>query len=826
MTIATREQAVRKTGLWYVVVQGIPYAFGMKSDHPATVPTAIYQTLRIGSDANISETAGTMLAAFAEKALPDIGPYTGKPYDPRVTIGDFSIALSDSPAGTLRALFAYLKDRTAIIIAEISASTAQSVTFTVDEAGGFSVGNYIYIDGETLKITAINSNQITALRGQFGSERSKHNALAGVYKAPPYWKGRRLALCRAFVEEDSSDYEIRWVGNVQAVEPTGGGSEWRITAIDELRILDRDIQIQGKGKVIAIDYKDVGLHSYILTLDIPEDGRSFDPDILAKHPYVQIGKGIVKARVYESDATGVTKLEVLYSGLRAFGTERPFDHIEPQTLADMGADIPAGSEEAWGRVLFYPTAKIDLDCNQLVILEDEHLIRGGDGIDDSTDPNGMLLKLLQSDKGDGTNGAYDTLPFGCGLPDSEIDFEWINRAREKYPDAEGTLVLGWSGEPFNIRDVIETYILKPFMGRLIPQGNGKIGLRFPYEISPLATGKYLLTKGDIIYDKGVKVNYSHDDTYTDYIVKFNRPVIGEEKESIGKWIPLTIQKPLGNCDSFYGYYKASFKYDLFVMEGDNYLGFAARRMELVELRNARPIPSITLYTRLPYWALEVGDVIKLTTGDIPLYNPNTGGMALSGNLACEVMRKEYELGEEIIKLELLPIDYGRKLGVIAPAMEAVSVANVGGNNYEITVRANQFSTGTKDSEFGWGGKDIEHFVVGDVIRAFNPATGVWGGWFVDAPYYTIYELDAVNNKFRIVVATDLGGYVPQAGDIIEFAEYPFINAGANKTTQEYRAFLADDSSNSVDVRPDGIEKLPASYSPPSYTVNPYRISIG
>ena len=159
-------------------IEGVPVAFVER-----TVPAAVAAAL-----SGYTQFVGITRVEEGEAAL-DMD-------ERRELAATLEIDLLDDDAKTLSSLFAINKRRATWLTAD---ATAAATSLTVYSTLGFSNGQTIYTDGETIKVGTVGASFTGCTRGAFGSTaRPLYGATTGyedpVYTTPPSWRGRRAYL--------------------------------------------------------------------------------------------------------------------------------------------------------------------------------------------------------------------------------------------------------------------------------------------------------------------------------------------------------------------------------------------------------------------------------------------------------------------------------------------------------------------------------------------------------------------------------------------------------------------------------------------------------
>lgn len=167
----------------YFTIAGVPFLF---QEDETTVPAAVQ-----------SDVASRTVLRTIEKI--EIAEKRLDMRELRMVGGSMVITLLDDSAGSLASLFAVRSRRTTYLNAN---ETAASTTINVADVASLASAGAVYVDGETISYTSTTGGGTPTLngatRGAFGSEAQVHfgdtESGAGVYRAPPAWKGRRVTL--------------------------------------------------------------------------------------------------------------------------------------------------------------------------------------------------------------------------------------------------------------------------------------------------------------------------------------------------------------------------------------------------------------------------------------------------------------------------------------------------------------------------------------------------------------------------------------------------------------------------------------------------------
>lgn len=142
---------------------------------------------------------------------PQAGETRVEPFEPVFRFSPFDLTLSAGRAQDFIAELMLFKQVNAITEVNETAFSSSDPTLTVDSATGLSVGDVIYINAETLKITGISGNDLTVTRGHYGSEGAAHPEGANVFTRPPLFEGRRVTLYTYDTERGSLEPRQRGI---------------------------------------------------------------------------------------------------------------------------------------------------------------------------------------------------------------------------------------------------------------------------------------------------------------------------------------------------------------------------------------------------------------------------------------------------------------------------------------------------------------------------------------------------------------------------------------------------------------------------------------
>lgn len=386
----------------YVLVQGVPFVF---QEHATSVPASVQSDV-----ASRTVTKTIEKVEVSEKRI-DLAP--GKL---RMIGGSLTVTLHETATRQLAALFAPRARRTTFMIADV---TAAASTMFVDDTSVLDEGDTIYVDGESIRVDAVNSaTEIDVNRAQWSSEAQQHfgdtENGAGVFLVPPAWKGRRVTLCGYLVDQN------------------GQTSAALSTTLDTFRLEEAPAYVgDGTWELRCSHLSDefaarkIGSGLFDVDAAAGEAGRVHGGQSINFFDVVDIRQFVL------GDTTTFVRYEV-ESGKVGI---RPITSIVDTLSPDGTINMPAGpnlvTPQGLGGTLVVDSAR------HIAILQGEP-------------PGASIMRALTSRVGDGANGTYDTLPgrartifsedewrFGAGILAAEVD-------AAAWTDVCGSPLPGWS----------------------------------------------------------------------------------------------------------------------------------------------------------------------------------------------------------------------------------------------------------------------------------------------------------------------------------------------------------------------------------------------
>jgi hypothetical protein len=843
MTVATRESTDwAKAAAWLVIVQGVPYAWtngGWWSTLPLSANQfAPYNNLRPGVSTNIREGDVPVLQTLVEVPAisaqsldwrANMGASAGRA---AYRMGQLTVrAVLDSLS---QALFAMQQPPFSRLGTAVAAGTTEYLDLSLngDVTAIIDGGDYIYMGLETLRVDANNppsydsgtgKTTVRAFRGQCGSGRPAHPVGQKLYLAPPSWASRRVALLRTFKGE--TDFATWFVGSVDSWQPDRMGVEWVMLAVDLTAGLGADVNLplwrfgdDPPPKAVGVfstgtrDVSDIGITGRARTK--PTETYRTDGDDTSNVPaelrYLQIGKEIVKGRVFTSNF------------------EKTQTTPQPDTDAQLIVTAWKQDRGRWGTPVTAPYSidGVDVSYNDATGVFEESkkiILRGGSLTDFSArdddayqllhvtgHPALAALRLLQSGGGGGT---YDELRYGAALGNELVDvaaFEAV--ADETYDVAEMSFVLGWGGKSFNPVTIARR--LLSWLGyAVVPNAQGKLA---PFEwavaINPVVTPNAVLGTDDILRDSRgelrlVTAAFPIDETISS--VRFL--IRGDFREHFkgGDDNVWTIADE--DLVAIHGEKLATI--DAAITAG-NRTGLndnLARWLSIVAfkmLRRYGRTPTIVTATLpLDYGLFGLGSVLQLDLTLVGgLFNAVTGSLRpRTGDWFIAVESREINLAEGWVQVTG-PLFNGRATLISPTALVTGYAAGV------VTCAANEFVVSGSGNPAG--AVDAAHFPVGSIVKFYNAAGPSWRANSGDIGTGTVTAQSG--NTVTITLDAALTANPPQAGDIMGIADWPDVR---NLEPQKWYAHWADDGARAN--ANDGDEYLPVSFDPSVFTDDPF-----
>jgi hypothetical protein len=352
----------------YITIQGVPDVFQEdKVDVPTTIEASSRPRRKLVDSIEQSETRLNLATR-------------------RIEGGSLTIRLQDDDAGTLVALFAPRSYRKSYCTASHTKLTG---TLTVKGTGWAPAAGTVYVGSETITYTGKTATTLTGCtRGGFNSEAQAHYGASDVgedvFTTPPSWAGRRVYLTGYFVNDDGSTTaalsQSLGVFRISEAPQALGDDIWEIQCTDLVEEFGnkklggglRTVAVDGTSQRPAVDFT-TGLLDIVV--NDAADYSLFNIGGTQTHVLATFGDG--SPLIWPLDAVdGAGTISVKWDGQLVLG------EIGSDGLSGSGADLLSHQQ-------------IESVRHIAVLL---------------MDPATTALTLITSRLGEGSNGAYDTLP--------------------------------------------------------------------------------------------------------------------------------------------------------------------------------------------------------------------------------------------------------------------------------------------------------------------------------------------------------------------------------------------------------------------------------
>lgn len=302
-----------------------------------------------------------------------------------------TVRLRDTPDRVLRALFASKTRRLGWLTGGLGKGTPGPVTLNVNDSTPFPTAGTAFIGAETFvwSSKATGTTLSSATRAQFGSRAQDQvgdaDDGASIYLVPPNWVGRRVELRAVYIDDagnsDGSNETTLGVFRLEKHPQSMGGDEWELSCggLDQYFAKARIYVGQREAKPAS-------------------DGSGFELDaddsIAINGSDAFLFKvGAVETLVRLNLDSGVVLLPPLASVAAP-----PLDPSDPSSITIVNIGGPVADELLQDALLSLGNGVTNIKSLQHVAY-----LTG--------DPTRILLKLLLSMLGDGTNdSSYDVLP--------------------------------------------------------------------------------------------------------------------------------------------------------------------------------------------------------------------------------------------------------------------------------------------------------------------------------------------------------------------------------------------------------------------------------
>ncbi len=751
--------------------------------------------------------------------LPQITGQEASPLDGTSTPQSFQVSILDVD-DELTDLFSVNKAGNESTVAGSADIQAGSATFSTDDdmSSFWSVGDYLYMNKETMKISNIVGTALTVSRGLFGSLAQKHyvkdesgNPLQVIVSnRPRYMHTREIILYENRVGLVESD-KIAIRGYIDDYSESNG--VWTINCPGFMK---RMLVMIGEDVPTAtLRYNVWGGHAAVNGLPTWEsqgtpinesnDQTGIGPTSTCTTWYLDLTKETEYDEFTANGAVAVSgeiieyvAKEEIKSGTGAYDNFAL--KLLPDGITDVGYDNSAIttvgrgqlSKELYGAdwVLANKAFNSIAGGNVTVVTIPKRMtshktgdqvrqVLGRASFTAGIDPISVFIQLMVS-TGTGTNddGAtnYDSLPRGWGaeIPYTQLDIAGMELLRDKFYNYDlpnfyingGVNLMEWVAE-----SLLRINLLFP-----IETPDGKISLSRIFSNSEASRMTGLKTiDTDVLlrmpdFEPGpppigkIVINANHYPADDEYLLTYN--VILGSALSTYRGLARNVEI---DCPIMYDSVRSGEAH----LTSANFLesNYILKRFlgPIYDRFAERPMPILTV--EVPYNQVAdmvVGDVVEVTCPDV--VNPINGTRGLT-NAFFQIVAAQPDPTSSSLELTLWQTGvHDKRYNRIAPAGKIVSYTGGGGvgGKDRIVIEENEFTTAATGDPFD---EDIQGFAVGDEVQ------------FVDANYVPAnagaYENIAINgvgpgggtpSDHWIDLETTPAG-PPAAGEYVVFAKY-------------------------------------------------------
>jgi hypothetical protein len=602
-----------------------------------------------------------------------------------------TVRLRDTSARVLRALFASRTRRQMYLTSSVASTTAMSGsgTLNVSSTTGMSSTGTVYVGAETFTYGGKTSTTLTSVtRSLYSSRAQLHtggtNDGASVWLVPPNWVGRRVTLKACYVQDDgtTSSGESATIGTFRLEQHPRyvGGDEWELEC--------------------------GGLHEAYASARCYVGQREAKPKA--------DGTG------YEVSTSGVIDLDASEAFLFAIGGVQTFVRVTyaaesgrvelaPLLAADGSTSITVSLAPGPLPPPVFVNGRRQFGVRTVTVESLQHVayLTG--------DPTAIVLMLLLSQLGDGTNGVYDSLPgaartgfgleewrFGAGLLLADVNVSSFQRLSGQGP--KWTVLID---EEMTVADLLVEFC-RALRAYWYVDSSGQLSvakLREKSTASAASTSLTALTDARLVEDEqealepeqarpthSAHVLANWDPLSKKYL--FEQTVVDVELQALFPEASnvLEVESRFLSVDA------SSFA------SGEASAMKRANPMQpndlLVLLRRAMVSSSLThLFLRHVFsWqaaGVNVGDVVRVTNARVPDLRGTTIG-ATTGEGDCLVVGKQLNVDQATVALRLLLLDKGYRLapvGIVSSWDAGTKTATLNGSDATGSNPGNNFAAG-------------------------------------------------------------------------------------------------------------------------------------
>jgi len=680
-----------------------------------------------------------------------------------------------------------------------------ATVFDVLNTTGITVGSFLWIGNETVRVDSVVGQAITVTRAQFDTDAQTHNKSGRstrVFLFPPYLRSRRVRLFLAPANAASAaDERIQWTGHLDGLALSADTNSFSFRAKSQLKYLDRLLYRSHAG---GFNYSAVSANMLKLT---PVDGGQSHPGLFRTWPndkgretqFMRIGNEILTAEFLFSRGHWYAEINKELAGAKRgeLGTV-------PEDLGEENhAAIIFSANARNGACSFRHSPDLSssggstpsTDRYSGTWIKSAHFVDILLGLltSSASPSNGDELELINFSSGF-SNWSGMTRALGAGIPAALVDFDsWLDvKARTPGYVFPGFIVES-TALPFVA--LADKFFLQ-LTGANLVTVDGKIGLFLPrHPLAGSTAPQFDLTN---ILSRAVgerqrlpDVSCAQDMSRVASAITFNLRSTG------GRSVTTTITdadySDLYGQGGYYAAEDATIKLDAPAAVSDA-VGVHAALEEAAtrKLRRfRRPQWRLTgLKTDASLHATNPGSLVRVSHPGLPDTGAGARGWT---DVVCQVLERtpiidagSQNAGGAGFHFEWTLSGYGpaARFGRIAPSALVASVAL-----NTATVEPNRATT-TDGAVAGLPSNDAAAFEVGDVVELRTRGGAFWGSGFE-----TVISTDAAASEIEL--SGNFAGNMI-AGIVIAFSTH--ANAAAEQKSSY--VFLADRAARTIGTSAD------------------------
>lgn len=644
---------------------------------------------------------------------------------------------------------------------------AADTSFNVSNPAVWTTGSKLYVDGECLFVTSGGSNPITTQRAKLGTKAVSHPENALCYDELPYLHGRKVSFY--LVPDDgaaSDEEEIQPSFVVDGQELDDDWMTYLVTGRSQISLLEGDVP----KKLIESEVVSFGDNGEIFIGTFWESG-------LVEHwsdapCWIDVGGMLCVA----TDRGLITKYGLKGTAVKEVTVSQKVSQIQIVDETEGSFRVSFGSLFGGATSTSRTSGTWTTVTNPIWVMLCV-LCSSPDGDDDT-----FVLNNYSSTYG---NFAALLPGFGFGWPVDEIDLaSWATAAEQV---SEIRLDYFWFGQDQKSFSGLFGELLK-FLRAMIFFKAGKLAIvldRIPTSADVDAAELWDSSVWARIRDRNgqdkpaIRWSQASDRHYGALKIK-GKSVDGNS---------ITRLYDSATYKQTYGVNRFQRNIEILDLEVP-YLRFGDGRSDAMLERIAarflyrlkRPPDMLEIRTILREWDSVPGDLKRLTCKGLPDFAAGNNDWT---EQAIRLLGRKIDVEQNLeITFKALAYNTGLRVRKLPPALETNGAAtSLGGGEYRITVQANRYCLPGVQSV---GDADIDHFVVGDVLKLVNPKGDSAGG--------TVQTIIAINIGTPSV---DLdGNFGGNLADNLILIHANFDDASAGQKTDW--AWLSDKTDRTID----------------------------